>query len=166
MRSSRDRIGQQPGLRSLPELAGDDPTEHPLFIRGQRREQTLHQQLAAGLRAHAGNCAELGEPAIDLAHRERSRLCGGRHVPQARPAHADLALAHLPDEIRSSSLDLAWVAIGGKRRQRPGQQTDLRPSRRRGGHRRRRPGQVCEEHDPIIPAGSDIRRSALSRTRS
>ena len=51
VRRSRDRVGQQPRLRSLPELAGDDPAEHPLLIRGQRGEQALHQRLAAGLRA-------------------------------------------------------------------------------------------------------------------
>ena len=80
-----------------------------------RAEQALHQRPSPGLRARPRDRAELGEPAVDLADRQRGDLGRRRQVPQARPADPDLALAHLAGQVGGAGLDLARITLGGER---------------------------------------------------
>jgi hypothetical protein len=105
-RRPRDRVGQQPGLRALPQLAAEQAGEQALLVGRRRREQGVHKLPPAGLRADPGHRRDLPDGGIDGGDGQRGLTRGGRQVPQAGPADAGLPLPQLAREVRRAGRDL------------------------------------------------------------
>jgi len=100
---ARDRLDHHPFERTLMQLASDQPDEEVTFAGGGPAEEAGQQPLARRLGPGPGHRAHLREHGVHLAHgqggrRLPRRSVAGRHVPERRVAHADLALAQLTRE--------------------------------------------------------------------
>ncbi len=79
LRGHRDRLGQQPGLRTLPQLPAEQPDQQPLLVRGRRPEQRAEQLPPPRLRPGPGHRGDLGDRRVDPGDGQR-RLGGRRRT--------------------------------------------------------------------------------------
>jgi hypothetical protein len=104
-----DRVGQQPGLRPLPQLAAEQPDQQALLVSRGGAEQGADQLAPARLRAGARNDRDRGDRGVD-SRDGQAGLGGGRWtVAQAGVADTGLPLAQLAGQIGRAGRQLVRI---------------------------------------------------------
>ena len=107
-----ERLGHEPGERSLAELAEDQPHQEILLLAGRADEEAGEEAASFGRGAGAGRGGDAPEGRVHLAQGERGLGGGGlRHgAPQGGAAQADPPLAQVAGEEGHGDVDL----LGGE----------------------------------------------------
>ena len=129
-RRPRDGVGHQPGERTLPQLAREEPPQERGLSRRGARQQVGEQGAATGRGPAPGRPLELGDRPVELGDGDRRRRRGCRLDAVDHPVpHADPALARRTREEADHDGHLARLEAA----EQPGEQRDLLRARARAG---------------------------------
>ena len=103
----RHRVGDDAGLRALPQLAADEPCEQVLLRRGGPREQLAQQSPARGGGAGARHLAERREGGVDLLEAEARGVGRVGQPGQGAVPHTGAPLPQLARQVAHREAHLA-----------------------------------------------------------
>ena len=152
-RRGRDGLQHHPFQRALAQLAGQQPAQEGLLVRGGRAEQLAEQRGPAGGGPGAGGAGQLVQRGVDRARPAATADAAGAASSPAR--------VRQPAPIRPCRGSPASHAVAGSTSSgsaacsSAGQRGHLRLARPRGPDRGGGGDDVDEQHERIVAAGSD-----------